>query len=285
MKGGYIGKLLFVDLTKGSLEEKPLSEELARNFIGGYGIGARLLYRLMKPGTDPLGPDNILGFVSGPLNGTGAFFGGRYTVVCKSPVTGGWNDANSGGAFGPELKRSGFDGVFVSGASTKPVYLFINDGKAELRDAQALLGRDTVETEKALVQETGESKLRAAVIGPAGERLSLMACIINDGHRAAGRGGCGAVMGSKNLKAVAVRGTGKVPVADSEKIKEINAGRPGFYEERTHRRAGEALECLRDRGDHGGGSLERRCSGKELGRCGHRGHGRAVCDKARILFV
>ena len=117
MKGGYVGKLLFVDLTKGTLEEKALSEELARNFIGGYGIGARLLYDMMKPGVDPLGPDNILGFISGPLNGTGAMFGGRYTVVCKSPVTGGWNDANSGGFFGPELKRAGFDGVFVSGAS------------------------------------------------------------------------------------------------------------------------------------------------------------------------
>ena len=100
MKGGYIGKLLFVDLSKGVLEEKALSEGLARNFIGGYGIGARLLYDMMKPGVDPLGPDNILGFISGPLNGTGAMFGGRYTVVCKSPVTGGWNDANSGGFLG-----------------------------------------------------------------------------------------------------------------------------------------------------------------------------------------
>ncbi len=223
MKGGYVGKLLFADLTKGTLEEKALSEELARNFIGGYGIGARLLYGMMKPGANPLGPDNILGFISGPLNGTGAFFGGRYTVVCKSPVTGGWNDANSGGFLGPELKRAGFDGVFISGASKKPVYLFIKDGKAEIRDARKLWGKDCVETEEALVQETGESKVRVAVIGPAGERQSLMACVINDKHRAAGRGGCGAVMGSKNLKAIAVRGTGKIPVAHPEKVKEINA--------------------------------------------------------------
>lgn len=223
MKGGYVGKLLFADLTKGTLEEKALSEELAKDFIGGYGIGARLLYDMMKPGVDPLGPDNILGFISGPLNGTGALFGGRYTVVCKSPVTGGWNDANSGGFLGPELKRAGFDGVFISGASDRPVYLFIKDGKAEIRDAKQLWGKDCVETEDALIRETGESKLRAALIGPAGEQLSLMACIINDKHRAAGRGGCGAVMGSKKLKAIAVRGTGKVPVAHPEKVKEINA--------------------------------------------------------------
>ncbi|MGD0918889.1 MAG: aldehyde ferredoxin oxidoreductase family protein [Thermodesulfobacteriota bacterium] len=223
MKGGYVGKLLFVDLTKGTLKEKPLSEELAKNFIGGYGIGARLLYDMMKPGVDPLGPDNILGFVSGPLNGTGALFGGRYTVVCKSPVTGGWNDANSGGFFGPELKRAGYDAVFVSGASNKPVYLFIKDGKAEIRDAKQLWGKDCTETEEALIRETGESKLRVALIGPAGEKKSLMACVINDKHRAAGRGGCGAVMGSKNLKAVVVRGTGKVPVAHPEKVKEVNA--------------------------------------------------------------
>ena len=190
MKGGYAGKLLFADLTKGTLKEKALLEELARNFIGGYGIGARLLYDMMKPGVDPLGPDNILGLISAPLNGTGAFFGGRYTVVCKSPVTGGWNDANSGGFFGPELKRAGFDGVFISGLSEKPVYLFIKNGKAEIRDAKQLWGKNCVETEEALVQETGESKLRAAVIGPAGEKRSLIACIINDKHRAAARGGC-----------------------------------------------------------------------------------------------
>jgi aldehyde:ferredoxin oxidoreductase len=223
MKGGYVSKLLFVDLTKGTLEEKPLSEKLAKNFIGGYGIGARLLYDMMKPGVDPLGPDNILGFISGPLNGTGAFFGGRYTVVCKSPLTGGWNDANSGGFFGPELKRAGFDGIFVTGASDKPVYLFVKNGKAEIRDANHLWGKDCTETEEALIQETGESKLQTALIGPAGEKKSLMACIINNKHRAAGRGGCGAVMGSKNLKAIVVRGTGKVPVAHPEKVKAINA--------------------------------------------------------------
>lgn len=222
MTGGYNGKMLFVDLTKGNIEAKELTEDLGRKFIGGYGIGARVLYDMMKPGTDPLGPDNVLGFVTGPLNATGALFGGRYMVVCKSPVTGGWNDANSGGFFGPELKKAGFDAVFISGAAAKPVYLWIHDGKAEIRDAGKLWGKDSVETEEALIEETGEKRLRAALIGPAGEKLSLMSCVMNDKHRAAGRGGVGAVMGAKKLKAVAVRGTGSIPVADQEKLKEIN---------------------------------------------------------------
>ena len=222
MKGGYTGKMLFVDLRKGKIGEQELTEEVAKRFIGGYGIGARVLYDLMKSGVDPLGPDNVLGFVTGPLNGTGALFGGRYAVVCKSPASGGWNDANSGGYFGPELKKAGFDAVFISGSADKPVYLWIQDGKSEIRDASKLWGKDCTETEEALITETGEERLRAAVIGPAGERLSLMACVMNDRHRAAARGGLGAVMGSKKLKAVAVRGTGAVPVADAEKLKEIN---------------------------------------------------------------
>jgi aldehyde:ferredoxin oxidoreductase len=195
---------------------------MAKNFIGGYGIGAKVLFDLMKPGADALGPDNVLGFTTGVLTGTGALFSGRYTVVCKSPVTGGWNDANSGGFFGPELKKAGFDAVFVRGASATPVYLWITDGKAEIKDATHLWGKDVVETEETLKRELGESKLRAAVIGPAGEKLSLIAAVINDGHRAAGRGGCGAVMGSKKLKAVVVRGTGSVPVANPGQLKAVN---------------------------------------------------------------
>jgi len=222
MANGYAGKLLFVDLTTGSIQEEKLDEEMARLFIGGYGIGARVLYSRMKPGVDALGPDNIIGFTTGPLTATGAFFSGRWTVVCKSPVTGGWNDANSGGFFGPELKKAGFDAVFVSGASKTPVYIWINDGKVEIRDASALWGLDAKETQEALEKATGEAKVRAAVIGPAGEHLSLVAAVMNDGHRAAGRGGPGAVMGSKKLKAVAVRGTGEIGVADPARLREIN---------------------------------------------------------------
>jgi aldehyde:ferredoxin oxidoreductase len=222
IKGGYAGKLLFVDLTDGAINEKPLSEEIAAQFVGGYGIGARILYEMMKKGVDPLGPDNVLGFVSGPLNATKALFGGRYMVVCKSPITGGWNDAHSGGFFGPQLKRAGFDAVFVSGAARKPAYLFIKDGKAEIRDAKNIWGKDCTEAQAVLAQETGEPHLRAALIGPAGEKRTLTACIISDTHRAAARGGCGAVMGSKNLKAVVAVGSARIAVADPERILEIN---------------------------------------------------------------
>ena len=220
---GYAGKLLFVDLSKGTLRDEALTEEMARNFIGGYGIGARVLYNMMKPGVDALGPDNVLGFLTGPVTSTETHFSGRYSVVCKSPVSGTWNDASSGGFFGPELKKAGYDGVFVSGISEKPVYIWIKNGKAELRDASKLWGLDSKETQKALEEETGEPNLRAAVIGPAGEKLSLISCVMNDGHRAAGRGGAGAVMGSKKLKAVAAFGNQKVAVANPEKVKELNA--------------------------------------------------------------
>ncbi|MCJ7833679.1 MAG: aldehyde ferredoxin oxidoreductase, partial [Deltaproteobacteria bacterium] len=142
--------------------------------------------------------------------------------MCKSPVTGGWNDANSGGFFGPELNKAGFDADFVSGAADKPVYIWINDGKVEIRDASNLWGKDCTETLNVLTEEIGDRRLRAALIGPSGEKMSLMACVMNDHHRAAGRGGPGAVMGSKKLKAVVVRGTGEVPVADPEKLKEVN---------------------------------------------------------------
>ncbi len=125
MAGGYMGKLLFVDLSSGTLTEEPVDEQMARDFIGGYGFGARILWDRMKPGADPLGPDNILGFVTGPLTGTPALIGSRYMVVGKSPLTGTWGDANSGGDFGPNLKFAGYDGVFVSGVSPKPVYILI----------------------------------------------------------------------------------------------------------------------------------------------------------------
>lgn len=219
---GYCGKMLIVDLTKRSYEERELTPEMAEHFIGGYGIGAKVLFDMMKPGVDPLGPENIIGFTTGPLTGTGALLSGRYTVVCKSPVTNGWNDANSGGYFGPELKKAGYDAVFITGAAESPVYIWINDGKVVIKDALHLWGKDVVETEEVLKAELNDNKLRIATIGPAGEKLSLIAAVMNDGHRAAGRGGCGAVMGSKNLKAVVVRGTGKVPVADPVKLKAVN---------------------------------------------------------------
>lgn len=228
---GYAGKMLFVNLSNGEIKEEKLTKELAKNFIGGYGFGAKILYEMMPAGADPLGPENILGFTTGPTTATKAFFGGRYTTVHKSPVTGGWNDANSGGYFGPELKKAGYDALFVSGISEKPVYVYINNGKVEIRDAAHLWGMDTKKVWEVLKEETGEPRLRISAIGPPGERLSLISCPINDGHRAPGRGGGGAVMGSKNLKAIAVRGTGEIPVANPEKLTEVNKGISAFMKE------------------------------------------------------
>ncbi len=218
---GYAGKLLYVNLSSGEIRQEALSEEMARKFIGGPALGARILYDMMEPGVDPLGPDNVIGFLTGPATGSGAPFGSRYTVVCKSPVTGGFNDANSGGFFGQELKRAGFDGVFFTGASEEPVYLWVNDGMVELRSAAHLWGKDCKETEAALREELGDKRVRVSVIGPAGEQLSLISCPINDGHRAPGRGGSGAVMGAKKLKGIAVRGAGQVQVADRDALNKI----------------------------------------------------------------
>ena len=220
MAYGFTGKTLWVDLNQGKITEEELDNKIAREFIGGYGLGARILYDKMKPNADPLGPDNILGFVTGPLAGT-ALGGSRYTVVAKSPLTGGWGDANSGGVFGPTLRFSGYDAVFFTGISEKPVYLLIDNGKAELRDAGHLWGKtDCYETEDVIKEEIGKD-FSVACIGPSGEKLALISGIENDHGRLAARSGLGAVMGSKMLKAVAVRGKAPVPMADEERVKDI----------------------------------------------------------------
>jgi len=218
MPGGYMGKLAFVDLTSGSVSVEMLSESTAREFIGGYGLGVRMVFKRQAKQVDPLGPENILGLAAGPLTGTKAPTGGRYMACCKSPLTGGWGDANAGGYFGSELKAAGFDAVFVSGAAAAPVFLWIADGRIEIRDAGRLWGLDSIDTEDALQKEFGDKKIRVACIGPASERLSLISGIVNDRGRIAARSGVGAVMGSKKLKAVAVRGHAKVPVADAAEL-------------------------------------------------------------------
>jgi len=220
MTGGYMGKVLFVDLSTGTLKEEPLDEKIVRDFLGGYGIGARVLYSRQKAGVDPLGPDNTLGMMSGPLTGTPVPTGARYQVVGKSPLTGGWGDANSGGQFGPYMKFAGFDGVFFTGISPKPVYLLLDNGKAELKDAAHRWGKDAYEAEDTLMAEYGRDS-RVACIGPAGERMSLIACIMTDRGSAAGRSGLGAVMGSKKLKAVVARGTTAVPMADKDTVDKL----------------------------------------------------------------
>ena len=225
MAGGYMGKdgtakILFVDLSSGKMKDELFGEDILRKFIGGYGLAAKIMYDRQKPGVDPLGPDNMLGFLTGPLTGTPAIIGSRYVVVGKSPLTGSWGDANSGGYFGPALKFAGYDGVFFTGISEKPVYLFIDEGKPRLLGAKWLWGKDSHETEDLLRGKYGE-KTNVACIGPSGEKLSLISCVINDKGRAAGRSGLGAVMGSKRLKAIAVRGDIEVPLADAAKTKQL----------------------------------------------------------------
>lgn len=214
---GYMGKILWVDLTTGKITVEEPDDSLYREFVGGYGIGAKILYDRMKPKAEVFSPDSIFGLTTGPLTGTQTATGARYTAVGKSPLTGGWGDANSGGSFGPYLKFAGYDAVFFTGISPKPVYLLIDEGKAEIKDASALWGKDSYETEETLEQEYGKN-CRVACIGQAGEKKSFIAAVMTDKGSAAGRSGLGAVMGSKKLKAVVARGTMTVPVADKEKV-------------------------------------------------------------------
>jgi aldehyde:ferredoxin oxidoreductase len=210
-----------VDLTTGELLEEALNQPLCHDYIGGYGLGARLLYDRIPAGADPLGPQAILGLMTGPLTGTPAIIGSRFAVVGKSPKTGGgWGDANCGGHFGPHLKFAGFDGVLFSGIAPRPVYLLVNEGKAELLDASDLWGLGVSALEDLLVGRHGKG-VQVCSIGPAGEKLALTACVMNDKERAAGRSGLGAVMGAKKLKCVVVKGKLKVPVHDEQKMKDL----------------------------------------------------------------
>jgi aldehyde:ferredoxin oxidoreductase len=220
MARGFMGKMLWVDLSRNELKDEVLDEKLGRDYLGGYGLGARILFSRQKAGVDPLGPDNILGFATGVLTGTAALGGARYALVGKSPLTGSWGDANSGGNFGPYLKFAGYDAVFFTGIAAKPVYLYIDNGKAEIRDAAHLWGKDSYQTEDMLRGELGKD-VEVACIGPSGENISLISGVVTHKGRTAGRSGLGAVMGSKRLKAVAVKGGMKVPVADENKASQM----------------------------------------------------------------
>lgn len=225
MPYGYAGKLLFVDLTNGTLTEEEPDEDFYRSCVGGTGLGARVLLDRIDGPVDALGPDNVLGFTTGPLTATGVYGGGRFTVVCKSPQTGAWADSNSGGTLGPELRNAGYDGVFFSGVSEQPVCLVIDAGKAELVAAPELWGKDSYETDDALQERLGDGGgWKIACIGPAGENRSLMAGIVNEKGRIAARSGVGAVMGAKKLKALAVRAAkgSRIPVADAAALKEVH---------------------------------------------------------------
>jgi len=215
-----MGEIARVNLSTSKIFHQKLDENVAKNFLGGRGLGVKVLYDELKPKTNPLSPENKIIFATGPVTGTRAPTSGRYCVVSKSPLTGTIFDSHSGGFFGPELKFTGYDAIIIEGKAETPVYIWINNETVEIRDASEVWGQDTHMTTERLMKET-DSNAKVACIGPAGERQVLLAAIINDKHRAAGRGGLGAVMGSKNLKAVVVRGTSKVDVADEEEFSEV----------------------------------------------------------------
>jgi len=218
----YAKRILYVDLTTGKTEVKPLNMKLAKDYIGGIGLGMKLWLDHSKAGVDPFSPENPLIFITGPLTGTMApSAGNSYAVVSKSPLTGGINESKAHGFFGPELKRAGYDAVIFTGKSEKLVYAWIDDDSVQLLDAEHLKGKSPAETDETIREEMGDFYIRVSAIGEAGEKLSRVGCLINDEFRAIGRGGMGAVMGSKNLKAVAVRGTNDVDVANLEEFTEF----------------------------------------------------------------
>lgn len=219
---GYMGKYVIINLSTGKSEIVSPGDEFYKKYLTGYGMGAAVITERQKAKINPLSPEAHIGFCSGILTGTGAYFSGRFMVVGKSPLTGGWGDSNSGGFFSVEIKRAGYDAVFVTGKAKKPVYIYINDGKVEIKDAKKVWGKDTVETEELIRAELKEKKAQIACIGKAGEKLSLISGVVTDGGRIAARSGLGAVMGSKNLKALVVKGSARATVADPEKMKELN---------------------------------------------------------------
>ena len=214
---GYLGKLLTINLTNGQISELALNQDWARQYIGGGGLAARYLYDLVDQQTDPLGPDNPLIMMTAPLTGTPAPAGSRHAFVAKSPLTGLLGESNIGGFTGRELRRAGYDGLIFTGQSPHPVYLLLKTGQTpELRRADHLWGLDTYQTQSEVIAESGDPRTRVACIGPAGEQLVHFAAIMNADARAAGRTGMGAVMGAKKLKAIAIRGSGPIPISDKE---------------------------------------------------------------------
>jgi aldehyde:ferredoxin oxidoreductase len=235
---GYLGQVLEVNLSTGEMGTHEIPDPIYEAYLSGMGLGAYYLYENIPAGADPLGPDNILGFVSGLLTGTGSLMTGRWMAVCKSPLTGGWGDANCGGTLSPAIKRCGYDAIFFKGIAEKPVYLYVDNELAELRDATLVWGKDAIETEEILTKECRVKKKPViATIGMAAEKLSLISGITNDHGRIAARSGVGAVMGSKRLKAVVLAGSKPIQCHDPKNVKAIstelatkikNQNLPGF---------------------------------------------------------
>ena len=221
MPYGVNGRILKINLTKHKYEITEIPYHLYEWWYGGYGLGAWLLYNEIPKGADPLGPENVLGFMTGILTGLPAPFSGSFHVIGKSPITGGFGDSRGGGYLGPEIKHAGFDGILIYGRSENPVYVWISDDNIEFRDASQTWGETVKTTEATIADEIGDKKVKIASIGPAGEKRSLIAGIVTDGGRIAARSGLGAVMGSKNLKAIVIRGSKEINVKDYDKLVEL----------------------------------------------------------------
>ena len=228
---GINASVLRVDLSAGKLTVQEISDDHYRRYLGGRGFIAHTLLTEVPKGIDPFGPENRLVFALGTITGHPLAGSGRNSVGCKSPLSGGYGESEAGGFWGAELKRAGFEAVVIEGTAPAPVYLWINDGRAELRPADHLWGRETADTDRAIREELGDNRVRTAVIGQAGEKLVRFACILNDITHAAGRTGMGAVMGSKRLKAIAVRGTHLPEMADKEQLRALNRWMLEHYKE------------------------------------------------------
>jgi len=232
--------ILRVNLTKGTCANEPLNMDWAQKYLGQRGLATKYLVEETDPKVDPLSPDNKMIMATGPLTGTCASTAGRYSVITKGALTGAIACSNSGGYFGNEMKNAGYDMIIIEGKSKKPVYLFIEDDKAELLDASAYWGTSCWDTEEGIKAKHQDPQIRVASIGISGEVGVKFACIVNDMHRAAGRSGVGTVMGSKNLKAVAIRGSLGVKVDDPKKILRRDRCRQGSVEREPGHRPGAA---------------------------------------------
>jgi len=221
---GYAGKILRINLKDQKVKVENLKTEWAKKYIGGKGLASKYLFEEIDPKVDPFSPENKLIIATGSLTGTSVPTGGKYMVITKSPLTEAIACSNSGGFFGAELKMAGYDMIILEGKASKPVYIAIEDDKVEVKNAEHLWGKLVYETTDLLKQEYGD-KAKVLAIGPAGEKLARIAAVINDYDRAAGRSGVGAVMGSKNVKAIVVKGTKGVSVADEQKVKDVVASK------------------------------------------------------------
>jgi len=219
--GGYIGKILRVNLSKSTCATEIIDDAFCRKYLGGAGFITYFLLKELKPRIDPLSSENKLIFATGPVTGTPILGGARFSAGAKSPLSGGIALSQAGGFWGVELKRAGYDALIIEGKADEPVYLWIHDGELDILPAKHIWGKNTKETQKTIRIERGDKNVQVAMIGPAGENLVKFACIMDGLHDAAARGGLGAVMGSKNLKAVAVRGHNPVKVANPARVKEI----------------------------------------------------------------